>query len=404
MKNFEVVIAHPYKHHVYFLAKGVQAVCDRAVLLTPLYRKGVGRFLPLVPGSIGRKASGYFYDGLRDENVHAPSFWQMKKLASFISGHEKILEPYDSYVAKKINNKEINPKIFVTLQDYMPKSVLAAKKRGIHVWSDQITNQSMPALERIAKHEINAGKFRGEIINNEIINNEILKLADTITVPSSYCREGLVGRVQKNTGVHVVPYGADPNIFKFKQSNIISNGVVNIVARANSVRKGGHILLEAFELCGEDILSNSGISSVNVKIIGKYAPDMLSIIKKSKIHKNIKIEARDYAHNEIPSLLAGANLFIMPALSESMSLVCVEAMHVGLPLIVTKYVGVDAIKDGVMGYVCEDNAVSIAKALKNFFLRSSEWGNMSCASNSLASRLTWLNYENGISKIVKDLI
>lgn len=405
MKNAKVIVAHPYKHHAYFLTRGIQLACDDTYLVTPLYKKGIGRILPSIPGGIGRKASGYEYKNIKTENVYSPNIWQIKKLNSFIFGHEKIVMPFDKFVAEKINNGELNPKLLVTMQDYMPETIAAAKKIGAHIWSDQITNQSSTALSRISAHKLSAGvSDTSDGFYSEQINDGVLKIADTITVPSEYCRGGLDGRTSDGANINIVPYGADPSFFKSKNNFSEVPSKIIIVARANSVRKGGHIFLGALESCGDEIIELINGNRIEVKIIGKYASDMMFSLGKYKINNKISIEAKDYAHNEIPGLLAGASVFVMPALSESMSLVCVEAMHVGLPLIVTEYVGVDAIEDGVMGIICEDNVRSLANAIRSFFASPQAWVDMSEASAKASTRLTWENYENSIADIAKKII
>lgn len=71
--------------------------------------------------------------------------------------------------------------------------------------------------------------------------------------------------------------------------------------------------------------------------------------------------------------LAGLDLFIMPSRFEGLPLALLEAMHAGLPVVVSRTDGMsEAVNDGENGLVCEDDAgwqVALTRLLENPALR-----------------------------------
>ncbi|WP_416050614.1 hypothetical protein [Cupriavidus basilensis] len=121
MKKIDILIAHPYKHHVYHLAAGCQRSGWNTKLVVPLYRVGLGRCLASLPGRIGSKARGYYYEELEPNTIVSPLAWQARKLASLSSHSASFESKFDNYVARQIRDGEFKPKVLVTMQDYMPR-------------------------------------------------------------------------------------------------------------------------------------------------------------------------------------------------------------------------------------------------------------------------------------------
>lgn len=113
----DVLVAHPHKHHVLHLISGcVQSGADVAAAL-PLYRTGLGAVLARIPGSMGRKAAGYFYSGIPKSAIISPLRWQLSKLLSQYRGEVLHVSSFDAWVAEKLRSKQWRPKVFVGLQD-----------------------------------------------------------------------------------------------------------------------------------------------------------------------------------------------------------------------------------------------------------------------------------------------
>jgi len=104
----------------------------------------------------------------------------------------------------------------------------------------------------------------------------------------------------------------------------------------------------------------------NVKLIiigdGEQRNYLLQLVKELNLENHIIFTGK-IPHHEIPIYLKAADVFILPSLREGFSLVTLEAMAAGLPVIATR-VGIvpEIIKDGENGFIVEPmNSYQIAE-------------------------------------------
>ena len=396
----EIMIVHPGKHHVLHLVAGCVKSGLDVSFITPLYKLGAGNLLSFVPGTIGKKASGYYHPGIPKRSIVSPLQWQLQKIKSFFNSNSNYVRIFDSSVASCIQNGRFKAKILVTLQDYLPKTVYAAKKCGFQIWSDQIINQSAEMAKRIASHECHEGVV-SRWNHDENVNTELLLMSDFVTVPSTYCLDGIRERIHKSSVLRQIPYGA-------KESAVISRisrdtQRVTILARAPSIRKGGHLLLRAIKQSGEKMLSTANGNEIKIVILGSLEHELATMLKQMELPAGLTVVHGDVAHSDVARLYQQASLFVMPSLSEGRSLACVEAMHAELPLIITKYCGLDGFVSGEMGYEVEDTAESLATALLCALNNRHLWGYWGLNAKNLAKLLTWDIYEREIANLCKEI-
>ncbi len=397
----DILIAHPGKHHVLNLVAGCIKSGANVKFVTPFYMKGSSRILRFWPGSVGIKARGYFHDGIDRGAVVSPLKFQLRKLISVCFNSSSYVQYFDRCVARSIQRGEFKAKILLTLQDYMPQSVRMAKDRGFVIWSDQISNQSSTMELRIRDHE---RKFSSTTLwtHDESVNTELLRITDVITVPSSYCLEGLQGRISPSSIVKNIPYGACAEIFAVSNREVMPDIV--IVARANSIRKGGHLLIEALGVCGSALLNLNHHRKIRFLILGKLEPELFAYLQKANLPEGISFSHENIPHLRVAELYQRSSFFIMPALSEGRSLACIEAMHAGLPLIITKYCGIDGFESGKMGLEIEDTSSALAEALIKVFKMPEMWSKWGENSKRFASHFTWEAYEIEIGQLCKAIL
>lgn len=392
----DILVAHPYKHHALNLAAG----CARSGLSTafalPFYRRGLGRLVALVPGQIGRKAQGYFHPGLGATRLIQSPGWQLRKLATLLGDPGRIAEPYDTHVANQLLRRKWRPDIVVTLQDYMPRTSAAAKQVGAMLWSDQILNLSAEASARIARH---AARYGAGVIppHSEAANTRVLAMADVVTAPSAFTLQGIQDRIASHTRVHVVPYGVDT--VRFGAPRVPATDAFTIVARAQSVRKGGHLVLLAILRSHATWARLVHPRKLRVVFLGACEPALADLLAQAKRLKSIAVQDGNIANHDVPALLATAGLFLMPTLSEGMSFACVEAMCAGVPILTTGYAGVDCFVDGEMGALIEDSVESVEAGVSGALGDQSSSERWSRNARSAAATLTWDHYERAIASI-----
>ena len=399
-KRFDFLVAHPVKHHAFNLAAGCLKSGRSTLLVTPLYRKGIGAVIARLPGGIGKKMQGYVHCSLPAANVMSPTAWQIRRLFSFLRPAPTFNSDFDSFTADLILRGALRAKHVVTLQDYMPETIRASLQTGSKIWSDQILNQSDEAMQRIARHYADlSGKFFD--IHNEATNREILSLSSVVTYPSKYCAAGSTNFIRPSAIVSYVPYGVDDRMFGTTLKS--TKQFVRIVARANTVRKGGHILLRALAECSEKLLLATRGRPLEVVFLGKMEPTVKLVQNQLHFPLGVSIVDVNVPHVDVPSLLSTADLFVMPSLSEGMSLVALEAMQTGLPLILSKFCGVDIFKHGEMGYEVSDAVDSVADALIDAFDHIDNWPEWGANGRRAAAEQTWREYEAQIAELALKL-
>ena len=398
----DFLVAHPLKHHAFHLAAGCVKSGRSALLLTPLYRKGLGALIAMTPGALGRRAAGYVHDDIPLVNVWAPLAWQIRRLA-FLAGFKfDFNAAFDSFVAELLLREKIVPKYVATLQDYMPMTVRAAKRMRIRVWSDQILNQSKDAMARISRHSETITGHSYDSKHDESQNIAIVAASDIVTVPSRFCHDGIVGVVPPTASVRFIPYGVEDTRFGPRKS--CGREGVRIVARAHTIRKGGHLLIRALEMCGDRLLECTNHRGVEIIVLGRFESRLKSLMSEARLPAGISVVDRDIAHSDVPAMLAAADLFVMPSLAESMSLACVEAMQVGLPLVITEYCGVDVFLNGQMGVVVTDTVESVAQGLIDAFRQQGQWSVWGANCRAAVAKQSWSHYEAHIGSVAMEAI
>lgn len=396
--NCDVLVVHPHKHHLLDFSVGAFRRYPNSFYVTPFYRNGVGALVARLPGIQGAKAQGYWHPALLASQVVSPPQWQWRKLFSHV-GYGKVVRAFDQWVAEKIYRKNWVARAVVTVQDYLPQTAMAAKSAGSILISDQISNQSSDAMARIARHRQAFGL--GVMPHNEATNNAVLQLADHVTAPSRYVAEGLVGRLASSAHLHIVPYGTDGKRFNAGGFTRQEDGPIRVVARANSIRKGGHLLLHALERVGRQLARNAGDRGVEILFLGAMEPVLVPLLERvsRELRGVVQISARNYAHAEVPLLLTRSSMFLMPSLTEGMSLVAFEAANCGLPLILSKYCGVDAFVPDLHGLEIDDTVESVAQALTTAFSCCEMWPIWSDQARDMARTFTWERYQAGIAEV-----
>jgi hypothetical protein len=394
----DVLIIHPQKHHVLHLVAGSLKSGRRTMYVTPYHQKGLGNLVTKMPGLIGAKARGYRHEGVPAAAVYSPLHWQLQQLASFSKSN--ITSRFDTWCAKNIQAGIWDSKVVITVQDYLPQTTIAAKKMGCVVVSDQISNQSATAMDRVSRHYQSCGMQMPE--HDETTNQRIIDLADHVLVPSQYTLEGIRHWLRPMQKAHIVPYGVA--VDRFHPADLTESKRIRVICRANTVRKGGHLLLQAIQKIACDLSSGIGVE-VDWTFLGTLEPvlEPLAVQVRSALPRSMRLEARNFAHMEVPHLLARSSLFVMPSLSEGMSLAALEAASAGLPMIMTRYCGVDEFEQKRHGLLVEDDVDSLAQALTNALAQRSKWQSWGQNCRELALRHTWDRYQSSIKQIIADV-
>jgi glycosyltransferase involved in cell wall biosynthesis len=202
----------------------------------------------------------------------------------------------------------------------------------------------------ILKEEYNFYSIKPKIPSEYIVSKEKseYELADYISVPTEFVKQTFIDRGVNKDKIIKIPYGV--NLDEFKQTNNelkknkSENETFRIIYVGNcSVRKGIFYLMKSFV---ELNLKNS-----ELLIVGNIDKDIKHIMDLYLKNKNIKyIKAQK--QNELYKLYNRSNLFVTCSVEEGLSMVQLQAMSCGLPVICTSNSGGDEIIDNsIEGFI-----------------------------------------------------
>ncbi len=158
-------------------------------------------------------------------------------------------------------------------------------------------------------------------------------------------------------------------------------------------------MLAALENNGDQLLKLAQRKTIEVRIIGSLDEFMIQRLKNIELPKEIEIIAKIIPSIGMATEFLPSDLFVMPSLSKGMSLMCIEAMQMGLPLIITKECDIDCFTNYKMGVEVEASVDSILQGLTYAFDNMYLWDSWSVICKEKATDLTWSNYEQNIAKL-----
>ena len=266
-----------------------------------------------------------------------------------------------SFINKIYNFNDLLTEYF----DLKAKSLLDYKDLDILIgWSSfsyhsflNIKNtKCIKVLERGSSHI----EFQNEIINEEYLIQNIkpkpiskyiiekekkeYELADYIMVPSEFARKTFLEKGFDEKKIIKNPYGVDLKEFKSDLSTKQDQNKFRIIYTGTvSIRKGILYLLEAF--------NDLKLEDIELLIIGNIEKDLKKNIKKYKFNKNI-IFKKSVNQSELRKFYIISHVFITCSIEEGLSMVQIQAMSCGLPVICTvNSGGEEIINDNIDGFI-----------------------------------------------------
>ncbi len=225
-----------------------------------------------------------------------------------------------------------------------------------------------------------------------------LDAADYIAIPSSFVKKTFIKNKIAEKKLIVVPYGADLKLFKKQEKK---DKVFRVIwCGTLTIRKGIHYLLKAF--------SELDLPKAELWLIGSVEPDIVAFIELYKKRcKNSKIMVLGpKKQSELAYYYSQGSVFVHASVQEGMSMVLLEALACGLPVICTENTGgQDIIEDNKDGFVIK---IRDTKAIKDKLLllykNKKLLKNISNAAIKNAKKFTWHNYGKRIIREYKKRI
>ncbi|KOX92732.1 group 1 glycosyl transferase [Haloarcula rubripromontorii] len=170
-----------------------------------------------------------------------------------------------------------------------------------------------------------------------------LKAADRVVVVHEEAREVYADFVDESK-LRTIPLGVDPDFFNYSQP---ADSKELVAIGSLRERKGYDILFEALDRIRQEYPD----VHLNVFGDGPLEDDLHEQVKRLDLERNVTFHG--YVDQSIVrEHLSRARVFIHPSRSESFSLVRLEAMSTGCPVVVTDISGArEMVRDGEEGFV-----------------------------------------------------
>lgn len=219
--------------------------------------------------------------------------------------------------------------------------------------------------------------------------NEELKMADRIICNSNFTKKTIQYAGLSTENVKIIPLGSPEPVSEIKNK---PEKMKFIYAGNQSVRKGIHILIEAWK--------NSGIKPNEAELLLVGSKDLPNDFY-SDLPENIKVIS-NIPHNELLKLFDESSMFILPTLADGFGMVITEAMSRGIPVLATNNcAGPDLITHGLNGLLIEaGNSAALVEQMKWAVSHNSEINQMGIKAKEKSSQWQWSDYRKAWLEIV----
>ncbi len=206
--------------------------------------------------------------------------------------------------------------------------------------------------------------------------------ADYISVPSSFVKRTFLEYGVPENKIILVPYGVD--LSQFKQIPKEDNIFRVIFVGGMTLRKGVHYLLKAF--------SELNLPNSELMLIGAINDEIQPFFKK---YEGKFKWLGHIPQNKLYKYYSQGSVFVMPSIEEGLSMVQLQAMACGLPLICTTNTGgEDIVEEGKSGFVIPIRDIKALKEKLLYLHKNSEICKQmgQSAKERVSSGFTWDDY------------
>lgn len=223
-----------------------------------------------------------------------------------------------------------------------------------------------------------------------------LRLTDAFLVPSAFVRESLVRCGVDEARIFTVPYGANVSDAITRKAPAAGQPVRFLFVGGVNANKGVPLLLEAFR--------SLPVGAATLTLTGRYDKDAWFVREARRIPGVTLTGA--VPPERMREAYAAADVFVLPSITEGLSLAGVEAMACALPILCTAHTGVnDFVRDGESGFVVPaGDADALREKLAWFLDHRDRLPEMGGAARAAVRGLTWEAYEKRVSDAIQSIV
>ena len=201
-------------------------------------------------------------------------------------------------------------------------------------------------------------------LEKNIIMRRIFEHAENIYCMSEFSRQEFL---PYNSNINVIKHGFIDKFEHFQKNNNLKKINFAIIGSIDE-RKGQDILLKAIRLLDDKIKRKTKFYIIGKCLNKKYFEELS--LKKYKNVEHIK-EISDF--NDMLHFYQKISCVIIPSREEPTSRVAIEAMMMGIPVIMSSHVGAQYLLNGKNGFMFEnENSAELAKIISDIVNNSSQ--------------------------------
>ena len=312
--------------------------------------------------------------------------------------NDKLIEHFDKKAQKLIDFENLD--ILIGWSSFSLQSFLKAQSEKcikiLERGSTHIEFQNQVLKDEYKIQDIKFKQISKYIMEKE---NKEYELADYIMVPTDFVKKTFIDKGFPKEKIIKNPYGVNLNQFKPNKTKEHFNKVFRIIYTGTvSVRKGILYLLETFE--------ELNIKNSELLIIGNTDKELNKKLKKYKNNENIKFkDAID--QSSLKDFYNISDIFVTCSVEEGLSMVQLQAMSCGLPVVCTTHSGGQEIIDqGVNGYILPIRDKEILKE-KILYLYENQSFRIEMGENAKKKanqQFSWESYGNNAISIYQNLL
>jgi glycosyltransferase involved in cell wall biosynthesis len=332
-------------------------------------------------------------------NMVGPAFNRLfaRYLPGFITEpiHYQTYRMFDRWVARLIARDHFDAVILY--ENSALYSFQAAKKIGAKCILDAASLHRVEADRRLGR----VGPPKGYKARVDLRKDREVMLADCIFATSELAAETYRTNIGSEKCLKTIPLGVDTDRFKpgmeQKLSHMALQPFTFIFVGSATVRKGFDFILESMER-----LLSEGLS-FRLSVAGVIDRSLLT--GREQVLNNIR-ECGMISHNELPSVLRGAQCLLLPSRVDGFGMVVPEAMACGVPAIVSDMVGAkEVIEEGHNGFIVPSgNPDALVDRMRWCICNATSVHRMSTAARAAAERYSWANYRRRLSAAVREVL
>lgn len=410
--GMKVVIAHPHQQHSYKLAAAVKKAGHELIYVTTVYNRPhtLTRIVShLLKGSERDKAMSRRCNQIGDEEVH--QFCELGGLLVLLLFRiDKTRKVYDfaySIVRRRFGIKaakfaaKSGADIFIGYDVCCRESFLWLKKhypsivRVVDYSAVPVPSQVQFAFNDLANMESNERQEIGKDLLGSTFRDYPYAVDELLLLDYAIAASDFTVKCLQDCGIQIsrifkAPYGFS----QIAKTATDSNEKITFAFCGRLTRaKGIHRLLNAFSMMDHE--------KCHLLLIGKY-DDRDPVIKSAASFCTL---TGPLPHQEAIERLGSADVFVFPSITDGMSLACMEAMSLGLPVIVTSSTGASQfIENGVNGYVVDpSDERSLFNSMERFSDNPALISEMGKQSLRIAKSFGWDRYYSCVGEMLESI-